>query len=235
MASKPTSRRRSSKLKERVALRIVYELERTSVQARKEELEKRSFRIFLAERDTYYPAEFESVAKDLGSTLVFKQVAPDHKTPFEALSREEGQKLAKKLSFFLRHHLPTGDYSENDGSVAVEVIQQKLGYSKEDILLATNPEYDGSSQEEKRKRRFVVLEMVSPGLPKPKEIRIAALGGHSQKVFAPPGHYRLGKESIQQLAPFTHHTSATKAIIQAGFLCQQDRKGGINFGTAENV
>ena len=79
----------------------------------------------------------------------------------------------------------------------------------------------------------MVLEIVSPGLP--KEIRIAALGGHSQKVFAPTGHYRLGKESIQQLAPFTHHTSATKAIIQAGFLCQQDRKGGINFGTGENV
>ena len=149
MASKPTSRRCSSKLKERVALRNVYELEQKRVQARKEELEKRSFRIFLAERDTYYPAEFESVAKDLGSTLVFKQVAPDHKTSFEAFSREEGQKLAKKLSFFLRHHLPTGDYSENDGSVAVEVIQQKLGYSKEDILLATNPEYDGSSQKDK--------------------------------------------------------------------------------------
>ena len=76
MASKPTSRRRSSKLKERVALRNAYELERTWVQARKEELEKRSFRIFLAERDTCYPAEFELVAKDLSSTLVFKRVAP---------------------------------------------------------------------------------------------------------------------------------------------------------------
>ena len=233
MASKPSSRRRSSKLKERVALRNVYDLERTRVEEIKKELELKSFRSFLAERDTCYSTDFELVAKDLGSTLVFKQVAPDHKTPFTALSREKGEKIAKKLSFFLRHHLPKGDYSVNDGSVAIEVIGQKLGCSTEDILLATNPGYDGSSGEGKRKRRFVVLEMIYPCLS--KKIRIATLGGHSQKVFAPPGHYRLVKESMEQLAPITHHTSATKAIIQAGFLCQQDRKGGINFGTGENV
>ena len=190
--------------------------------------ELNSFKSFLAER-----AEFQVVAKHLASNLVFKQVARDHKTPFQALSKKRGQKIAKKLSFFLRHHLPKGNYSENDGSVDVEVIQQKLGFPKEDILLATNLEFDSSSGEKLKKRRFVVLEMVHPCLP--KKIRIAALGGHSQKVFAPPGHYRLEKESIKQLAPFTHHTSAAKDIIQAGFLCQQDRKGGINFSTGENV
>ena len=40
----------------------------------------------------------------------------------------------------------------------------------EDILLATNPGYDGSSGEGKRKRRFVVLEMIYPCLS--KNIRI---------------------------------------------------------------
>ena len=149
------------------------------------------------------------------------------------MSRETGQKIAKKLSFFLRHHLPEGDYSKYDGSIDVEVIQQKLGFSKEDILLATNPEYDGSAGEETKKRRFVVLEILYPCLT--KEIRIAALGGHSKEVFAPPGHYLLGKESIRQLAPLTHHTSATKDITQAGFLSQQDRKGGVNLSTGENV
>ena len=99
--------------------------------------------------------------------------------------------------------------------------------------MATNPEYDGSAGEETKKRRFVVLEILYPCLT--KEIRIAALGGHSKEVFAPPGHYLLGKESIRQLAPLTHHTSATKDITQAGFLSQQDRKGGGNLSTGENV
>ena len=130
------------------------------------------------------------------------------------------EKRAKKLP--KRHHLPEGDYSKYDGSVDVEVIQQKLRFSKEDILLATNPEYDGSAGEETKKRRFVVLEILYPCLT--KEIRIAALGGHSKEVFAPPGHYLLGKKSIRQLAPLTHHTSATKDITQAGFLSQQDRR-----------
>ena len=45
----------------------------------------------------------------------------------------------------------------------------------------------------------------------------------------------LAKESIKQLAPLTHHTSTTKEIIQAGFLSQQDRKGGVNLSTGKNV
>ena len=152
MATKSSGRRRSSKLKERVALRNVYEVERSLVQDRKKELDTRSFRDFDAERDTCNTAQFDMVSKHLGSSLVFKQVAPDHETPLQALSRETGQKIAKKLSFFLRHHLPEGDYSKYDGSIDVEVIQQKLGFSKEDILLATNPEYDGSAGEETKKR-----------------------------------------------------------------------------------
>ena len=112
-----------------------------SVQERKKELDTCSFRSFLAERDTCYPAQFDLVSKHLGSSWAFKQVAP-----LQALSKEKGQKIAKKLSFFLRHHLPKGDYLEYDGSVDVDVIQQKVGFSKEDILLATNPEYDGRNK-----------------------------------------------------------------------------------------
>ena len=73
-----------------MALRNVYDLERSLVQERKKELDTHSFRTFLAERDTCHPAEFDLVSKHLGSSLVFKQVAPDHKTPLQALSREKG-------------------------------------------------------------------------------------------------------------------------------------------------
>ena len=63
---------------------------------------------------------------------------------------------------------------------------------------------------------------------------MAALGGHSIEVEAPPGHFPLGKESLTQLAPLTHRTSATKDILNAGFLCQQSRRGGINLCTSKN-
>ena len=69
---------------------------------------------------------------------------------------------------------------------------------------------------------------------KSRETRVAALGGHSIEVEAPPGHFPLGTESLTQLAPLTHRTSATKDILNAGFLCQQSRRGGINLCTGKN-
>ena len=64
---------------------------------------------------------------------------------------------------------------------------------------------------------------------------LAALGGHSFEVMAPPGHYMLGMESILQLGPFTHCTNAAQKITETGILCQQNRKGGINLCTGKNV
>ena len=63
---------------------------------------------------------------------------------------------------------------------------------------------------------------------------MGALGGHSIEIMAPPGHYPLGKESLSQLAPLTHCTSATRDILKTGYLCQQSRKGGINLRTDIN-
>ena len=54
-------------------------------------------------------------------------------------------------------------------------------------------------------------------------------------IMAPPGHYVLGKESISQLTPLTHRTSAAKDIIKAGYLCQQRRNGGINLSSGKNL
>ena len=64
---------------------------------------------------------------------------------------------------------------------------------------------------------------------------MAALGGHSVEIMAPPGHYMLGMESIHQLGPFTHRTNAVQKIIETGTFCQQKRKGGINLCTGKNV
>ena len=65
-------------------------------------------------------------------------------------------------------------------------------------------------------------------------IRVAALGGHSMEILAPPGHYLLGKESLKQLCPLVHNTSAVKDISSAGFISQQQRKGGVNFCAKES-
>ena len=48
-----------------------------------------------------------------------------------------------------------------------------------------------------------------------------------------PDIFQLEK-SLTQLAPLTHRTSATKDIPNAGFLCQQSRRGGINLCTGKN-
>ena len=61
--------------------------------------------------------------------------------------------------------------------------------------------------------------------------KIAALGGHSEAILAPPGHYQLGKESLDLLHPLVLNTNATKEIIQSGFLSQQSRNGGINLSS----
>ena len=52
--------------------------------------------------------------------------------------------------------------------------------------------------------------------------------------MAPPGHNPLGKESLAQLAPLTHCTSATGDILKARYFCQQSWKGEINLNTGVN-
>ena len=123
--------------------------------------------------------------------------------------------------------MPYGQYSCQDGSVPISALERDLGFPSEKILLATSPMYDTE-----RKVRFVALEFFHPDTS--VTIRVAALGGHSMGILAPPGHYLLGKESLQQLCPLVHNTSAVKEISLAGFISQQQRKGGVNFSAKES-
>ena len=125
-----------------------------------------------------------------------------------------------------------GTYSNTDGTLDITSIQSNLGFSKDDILLATHPAYGQKGDVKLMKRRFIIVEHIHPD--RSRETRVGALGGHSIKIMAPPGHYPLGKESLSQLAPLTHRTSATRDILKTGYLCQQSRKGGINLSTGVN-
>ena len=68
-----------------------------------------------------------------------------------------------------------------------------------------------------------------------KTLIAAALGGYSFPVCSPPGHYILGKESLQQHCPLVHNTSAVKDIEASGFLSQQKRLSGTNFCSKRNI
>ena len=102
----------------------------------------------------------------------------------------------------------------------------KMGQEK--ILVSVSPEYD-----QNKKRRFAVMSLSYPDGS--KTLTVAALGGHSVAVCSPPGHYILGKESLQQHCPLVHNTSAVKDIEASGFLSQQKRLGGINFCSKRNI
>ena len=85
--------------------------------------------------------------------------------------------------------MPEGKYSSQDGSVPISTLEASLGVPTRKILQAVSPEYDAG-----KKRRFVVLEHLHPDSS--VTVRVAALGGHSIKILAPPGHFLLGKEAF---------------------------------------
>ena len=219
------TRKRSKNLKERVGIRNVYRIQETHVEQTRAELA-------FMQKDLGRKAHFKTISQDLTSALVFRQVRQDANDPFKQLSKEKGHRNSKKLSSFLRHNLPKGKYSTLDGTLDIAVIQSKLGYTEDEILLATHPAYGHKGDDGLMKRRFIVVDHIHPD--RSKETRVAALGGHSIEIRAPPGHYPLGKESLSKLAPLTHRTSATKEILRTGYLCQQGRKGGINLSTGTN-
>ena len=169
----------------------------------------------------------KKVSQDLEKVLAFKRLREDEKDPLAQLPIAEGMQISKKIAFFLRHNMPEGKYSRQDGSVPISALEVSLGVPIEKILRAVSPEYDTE-----KKRRFVVLEYLHPNTT--VTVRVAALGGHSIKILAPPGHFLLGKEAFQQLCPLLHNTSAVNNIKKDGFISQQGRKGGINFCPKEN-
>ena len=142
----------------------------------------------------------------------------DVKDPLSKLSLREGTKISKTLSRFLRHGMNVAQYCEIDGSIELEELEMSIGIKAELILISVNPAFH-----QNKKRKLLVTEKVFPGGQ--TRISVAALGGLTFKVPTSPGHYQLGKESLVQLSPLLHNTSAIKAITESGFLLQQARRG----------
>lgn len=210
---------RSRKLKARVAMVLFYDAERKWKFQRENELLCMSLIL-------KYFGTFEYLSKKLASSLTFKLVAKQSNDPFNQLQRNEGVKISKELASFLRHRLPAGEFSALDGSMDVNDIKKHLGYNQREIILASHPDYGNG------KERFVVLQFLHPDSS--TTTKMAALGGHSVEIMAPPGHYQLGKESLSKLSPLIHNTSAVTEISQSGFLWQNQRKGGINLSSGES-
>ena len=212
-----TARKRSRQKKERVEMRNFGQLLIKNQEKLQEELSE--LRESGAEAGSV-----KALSIWLEKSLTFKKVKDVGINPFLELPFAEGTWISKKMSYFLRHNMPHGQYSCQDGSVPISALERDLCFSREKILLATSPMYDTE-----RKVRFVALEFFHPDAS--VTIRVAALGGHSFGVLAPPGHYLLGKESLQQLCPLVHNTSAGR---QAGFISQQQRKGGVKYSAKES-
>ena len=119
----------------------------------------------------------KKVSQDLEKVLAFKRLREDEKDPLAQLPIAEGMQISKKIAFFLRHNMPEGKYSRQDGSVPISALEVSLGVPIEKILRAVSPEYDTE-----KKRRFVVLEYLHPNTT--VTVRVAALGGHSQMMKA---------------------------------------------------
>ena len=154
---------------------------------------KRPAKLLFMRKDLGRKAHFKTISQELTSALVFRQVLQDANDPFKQLQREKGQRISKKLSSFLRHNLPEEKYSILDGTLGIAVIQSKLGYTEDEILLATHPAFGHKGDDGLMKRRFIIVDHIHPD--QSKETRVAALGGHSLKIWA-PGHHSLRKESL---------------------------------------
>ena len=167
-------------------------------------------------------SQVKEAKKDfLTENLVFKRAKEDVKDPLGKISFAHGSHIAKRLSSFLRHGMKEGQYCKVDGSIELSELERSTGITAESILIAVNPAFDMN-----HKRRFLVIEKIYPGGQ--TIVLLAALGGHSCEVQSPPGHYLLCKESLEQLSPLIHSTSAVKEIQKSGFLMQKQRVGGIN-------
>ena len=61
----------------------------------------------------------KKVSQDLEKVLAFKRLREDEKDPLAQLPIAEGMQISKKIAFFLRHNMPEGKYSRQDGSVPI--------------------------------------------------------------------------------------------------------------------
>ena len=93
MEAKSGSRKRSQKQKGRVSKKNAYRVQDKRVEETRAELD-------FMQKDLGGKAHFQAISQQLLSTLVFWQVPKDKADPFKKLSREKGQKISNKLSFF---------------------------------------------------------------------------------------------------------------------------------------
>ena len=101
----------------------------------------------------------------------------------------------------LQDCLQIDQFCKYTGSVNLMEVERSIKIKAEMIQIAVNPAFY-----QDHKRRFIVIEKIFPDGQKIE--RVAALGGHSKKFLNPPGHDQLGVESLSQLAPLVHNTSA---------------------------
>lgn len=165
----------------------------------------------------------------LESSLIFKRACSEDSCLEDSKAKDffpydKGVTIARKLSAFLRHGMSEGQFCTVDGSVEIGELARSIRFRRDWVLLATNPRFDKDE-----KRRFLVIEKMFPNGD--KQIRVAALGGHSHYIPNPPGHYQLGIESHGQIGPLVHNTSEKDKIERSNFLSQMGRQGGINFAS----
>ena len=175
--------------------------------------------------------EKEEAKQSLESSLIFKRACLEDSCledsrAMDFFPKDKGITIARKLSAFLRHGMNEGQFCKVDGSVEIEELARSICIRKDWVLLATNPCFDKDN-----KRRFLGIEKLFPNGQ--KQIRVAALGGHSHFIPNPPGHYQLGIESYKQIGPLVHNTSEKDKIERSKFLSQMGRRGGINFASLE--
>ena len=138
-------------------------------------------------RKAYEKAETK---QSLESSLIFKRACSEDSCLEDSRAKDffpkdKGISIARKLSSFLRHGMKEGQFCKIDGSVEIGELARSIHIKKDWVLLATNPCFDKDKE-----RRFLVIEKLFPNGE--KQIRVAALGGHSQFIPNPPGHYQLG-------------------------------------------
>ena len=173
--------------------------------------------------------EKEEAKQSLESSLIFKRACSEDSCLEDSKAKDyfpydKGITIARKLSAFLRHGMSEGQFCKVDGSVEIGELARSIRFRRDWVLLATNPRFDKDG-----KRRFLVIEKMFPNGD--KQIRVAALGGHSHYIPNPPGHYQLGVESHGQIGPLVHNTSEKDKIERSNFLSQMGRQGGINFAS----
>ena len=128
-----TARKRSRQKKERIEMRNFGQILIKNQQKIQEELSDL--------RDTG-AGSVKTLSTWLESSLTFKKVKDVGNNPFLQLPSAEGARISKKMSYVLRHNLPHGQYSPQDGSVPIFALEKSLSLPREKILLATSPMYD---------------------------------------------------------------------------------------------